>query len=58
MAVIINNESAKQKALQSEKPNMLFVTLVSIVAALGGILFGFDIAVVSGAVEFYSSVFR
>lgn len=57
MGVIIHNESAQQKALQSEKPNMLFVTLVSIVAALGGILFGFDIAVVSGAVEFLQQRF-
>ncbi|MCE3202147.1 sugar porter family MFS transporter [Paenibacillus sonchi] len=50
MAIVINKEISQTKALKNEKPNMLFVTLVSIVAALGGILFGFDIAVVSGAV--------
>ncbi|WP_163859713.1 sugar porter family MFS transporter [Paenibacillus elgii] len=32
--------------------SMKFVTLVSIVAALGGLLFGFDTAVVSGAIGF------
>lgn len=50
MAIVINKETPQSKALQNDKPNMLFVTLVSIVAALGGILFGFDIAVVSGAI--------
>lgn len=57
MAVAIKSESAKQKALQGEKQSMLFVTLVSIVAALGGILFGFDIAVVSGAIDFLQQRF-
>ncbi|WP_426451308.1 sugar porter family MFS transporter [Paenibacillus sp. S-38] len=41
----------------AEKPNMLFVTLVSIVAALGGVLFGFDTAVVSGALGFLEQRF-
>ncbi len=34
-----------------------FVTLVSIVAALGGLLFGFDTAVVSGAIGFMQTRF-
>ncbi len=36
---------------------MKFVTLVSIVAALGGLLFGFDTAVVSGAIGFMKERF-
>jgi SP family arabinose:H+ symporter-like MFS transporter len=36
---------------------MKFVTLVSIVSALGGLLFGFDTAVVSGAVGFMEEHF-
>ncbi|MCZ8522662.1 MULTISPECIES: sugar porter family MFS transporter [Paenibacillus] len=42
---------------QTGQPNMLFVTLVSIVAALGGVLFGFDTAVVSGALGFLEQRF-
>ncbi|WP_430123442.1 sugar porter family MFS transporter [Paenibacillus chibensis] len=38
--------------------SMKFVTLVSIVAALGGLLFGFDTAVVSGAVGFMKDRFN
>ncbi|MDO7908038.1 sugar porter family MFS transporter [Paenibacillus sp. JX-17] len=41
-----------------DKPNMVFVTLVSIVAALGGLLFGFDTAVVSGALGFLTQNFH
>ncbi|WP_284644837.1 sugar porter family MFS transporter [Paenibacillus silviterrae] len=37
--------------------SLIFVTLVSIVAALGGLLFGFDTAVVSGAVGFMEQRF-
>lgn len=37
--------------------NMKYVTLVSIVAALGGLLFGFDTAVVSGAIGFMKEKF-
>lgn len=36
---------------------MKFVTLVSIVAALGGVLFGFDTAVISGAIGFMQQHF-
>ncbi|WP_246627995.1 sugar porter family MFS transporter [Paenibacillus oenotherae] len=54
---------AKEDAGQShpdatEQPNMRFVTLVSIVAALGGVLFGFDTAVVSGALGFLEQRFH
>lgn len=42
---------------QNEQVSMKFVTLVSIVAALGGLLFGFDTAVVSGAIGFMKQRF-
>ncbi|MCF8566546.1 sugar porter family MFS transporter [Alicyclobacillus tolerans] len=37
--------------------NLSFVTLVSIVAALGGLLFGYDTAVISGAIGFMQQKF-
>ncbi|WP_054027918.1 sugar porter family MFS transporter [Bacillus sp. FJAT-28004] len=42
---------------KNEQVSMKFVTLVSIVSALGGLLFGFDTAVVSGAVGFMEDHF-
>lgn len=42
---------------QGERVSMKFVTLVSIVAALGGVLFGFDTAVISGAIGFMQQHF-
>jgi SP family arabinose:H+ symporter-like MFS transporter len=42
---------------KDEQISMKFVTLVSIVAALGGLLFGFDTAVVSGAIGFMKERF-
>ena len=43
---------------EPEKVSMKFVTLVSIVSALGGLLFGFDTAVVSGAIGFMQEHFQ
>ncbi|MFX3636593.1 MAG: sugar porter family MFS transporter [Candidatus Pristimantibacillus sp.] len=40
-----------------QKVSMKFVTLVSMVAAIGGLLFGFDTAVVSGAIGFMKERF-
>lgn len=42
---------------QSDQVSLKFVTLVSIVAALGGLLFGFDTSVVSGAIGFMQKRF-
>lgn len=47
----IDNSNAK-------KGNMKFVTLVSSIAAIGGLLFGFDTAVVSGAIGFMKQKFE
>ncbi|MDQ8736808.1 sugar porter family MFS transporter [Paenibacillus sp. LHD-38] len=41
----------------TEQVSMKFVTLVSMVSALGGLLFGFDTAVVSGAIGFMEDHF-
>ncbi|HIW35242.1 MAG TPA: sugar porter family MFS transporter [Candidatus Paenibacillus intestinavium] len=41
-----------QQQTQHETSSLKFVTLISIVAAIGGLLFGFDTAVVSGAIGF------
>lgn len=42
----------------SSQSSMKFVTLVSMVAAIGGLLFGFDTAVVSGAIGFLQDRFE
>ncbi len=42
---------------EEQQVSMKFVTLVSMVAALGGLLFGFDTAVVSGAIGFMKDHF-
>ena len=43
--------------LEAEDFNMRYVILVSIVAALGGLLFGFDTAVISGTIPFITPYF-
>ena len=40
------------------KPNKRFIVLVSFVAALGGLLFGFDTAIISGTIPYITSYFR
>jgi len=39
-------------------PNMKFVILVSVVASLGGLLFGYDTAVIAGAIGFLQTKFE
>ena len=41
----------------SLKPNFSYLLLVSIIASLGGLMFGFDIAIISGAVPFIKDFF-
>ncbi|AJY74223.1 sugar porter family MFS transporter [Paenibacillus beijingensis] len=54
----IEKQAERQSGETAQKPNMVFVTLVSIVAALGGVLFGFDTAVISGALGFLGERFQ
>ena len=42
----------------STPPNTAYMLLVSSVAALGGLMFGFDIAIISGTVPFIQEYFR
>jgi SP family arabinose:H+ symporter-like MFS transporter len=46
------------KALQSGKIDLRFITLVSFVAALGGLLFGFDTAIISGTLPYITAYFK
>jgi len=43
---------------RGQKGSMVFVYLVSLVAAVGGLLFGFDTAVISGAIGFLKAQFH
>jgi SP family xylose:H+ symportor-like MFS transporter len=45
------------KGLQENEANLYFVWLICFVAALGGLLFGYDTAVISGAIGFLRSKF-
>lgn len=40
-----------------KEPNMKFIMLVSMVAALGGLLFGFDTAIISGTIPYIRKYF-
>src|SRR5436190_8853286 len=46
-------ENAGQKTFSRK-----FIILVSFVAALGGLLFGFDTAIISGAIPYLTSYFK
>ena len=43
---------------QSGKTDLRFITLVSFVAALGGLLFGFDTAIISGTIPYLTTYFK
>ncbi|MGC9328520.1 MAG: hypothetical protein ACP5I1_12865, partial [Candidatus Hinthialibacter sp.] len=45
-------------AAPSDGGSVVYVYLLSFVAALGGLLFGYDTAVISGAIGFLSSLFE
>ncbi|SCW80783.1 sugar porter family MFS transporter [Mucilaginibacter sp. NFR10] len=47
----------KQKLSPETKTSALFLTAVTLIATLGGLLFGFDMAVISGVLPFVKSQF-
>lgn len=49
MAVIIDSGPKSTNHKSKAKINMLYVTVLTLVATLGGLLFGYDTAVISGA---------
>ena len=48
----------KNETRQDERQNSRFIALVTVVAALGGLLFGYDTAVIAGAIGFLQSHFQ
>lgn len=54
----INNNLNKDFTIQSDKENILYVIVISSVAAFGGLLFGFDIGVIAGAIPFITEHFN
>jgi len=57
---ILNTSTTKISALKidaANKPNKSFIILTSGVAALGGLLFGFDTAIISGTIPYISKYF-
>jgi len=57
----LNTSTAKiitlKKIDEANKPNRLFILLTCGVAALGGLLFGFDTAIISGTIPYISKYF-
>jgi SP family arabinose:H+ symporter-like MFS transporter len=51
------SKPADINSLQDGRINKSFIVLVSFVAALGGLLFGFDTAIISGAISYITSFF-
>lgn len=54
----IKGISMTNDPIQNEKGNPRFIALVTVVAALGGLLFGYDTAVIAGAIGFLQSHFH
>src|SRR5438045_8416394 len=49
---------ATNSAITAERYNAKYVATISAVAALGGLLFGYDFVVIGGAKPFYEAWFR
>ncbi len=54
----MTNSSADPLLKQAEQYNMGYLVTISMISALGGLLFGFDISVISGAIPFLKQVFN
>ncbi|HEY0057304.1 MAG TPA: sugar porter family MFS transporter [Pedobacter sp.] len=57
MTSIITNSESTTKQSQSHPFNQSYILLISAVSALGGVLFGFDTAIISGTIPFIKSYF-
>src|SRR4028118_2352331 len=57
MANIITNAADTGKHTQTHTFNASYILLISTVSALGGVLFGFDTAIISGTIPFIKSHF-
>lgn len=56
MAIVINTQANVVVGNYSFNKN--YVYLISAIAALGGVLFGFDLVIISGTVSFFKNVFQ
>lgn len=58
MAIIISGGNTPQTPGVEERVNSAYVWMISLVAALGGLLFGYDWVVIGGAAKFYEAYFH
>ena len=58
MAIMVSGEQAPRIAGVEERVNGAYVWMISLVAALGGLLFGYDWVVIGGAAKFYEAFFH
>ena len=54
---INNNEEEYVLTTKENQDNTLFIVLISIVATIGGFLFGFDSGVINGTIDGLKSAF-
>jgi len=57
LAIAEMPERTKQESLPQKRGDKKFILLVSFVAALGGLLFGFHAAIISGIIPYTSAYF-
>ena len=57
MSRICDNSNTLSKE-QADKGSLLYVFIISSVAAIGGLLFGFDVGVIAGAIPFITDHFQ
>lgn len=58
MAIIVSNPNSQQTQGVEPKLNLAYLWMISLVAALGGLLFGYDWVVIGGASKFYEAHFH
>ncbi|MBC7720452.1 MAG: MFS transporter, partial [Pedobacter sp.] len=58
MAAIISSNNSSSIPIANARYNKPFIYLVCAVVALGGVLFGFDLVIISGTVPFFTKFFQ